>query len=156
MAVTINGMTFLTERREIAKAINIDQIPVLTMDIEHEMLGYEHCYQGSKAVVDDGKLGIRCTLEMFGDQENEEYHNFPHMYRRIVLMPETICLDNSFGKHDAEEMIEWRQAMRIKEGQKVIVYFSKGDEAMLRLMKVGKCKEFVYPTAVLEDVGVDD
>lgn len=140
-------MKFLTDRKEIAKEININEIPVIVINIRECMKGYEGCYEGDKVVVDD----IRCTVKMYSDQENEGIEN-PILYKRICLMPENVGLTAGFGYHDVIEMAEWRKAMRLTEGGEVMVLFDKGNECALRKMKVGKVSKWVFPTAILEDV----
>lgn len=141
-------MKFLTDRHEIAEAINIRQLPTVRIDIRKCIEGFEDCYEGDKIVVE----GIRCTVKMFGDGVNETLHDNPERYKKIELMPEGICLHESFGRQDVEEMVEWRQAQRASAGDEILVLFEGEDFAYLRQMKIGKVAKFVYPTAVLEDI----
>lgn len=147
-------MRFLTDRKVIAKAINIDGTPVIRIDITKEMPGYDNCYEGDQVVVIDKKDGLdtRCTISMYGDRENEGLHGTPWLYKRIVLMPEMIGIHADFGWHDVKEMYSWSKAVRVREGQEVIVLFDAGDHGYLRRMKIGRAAKFVYPTAVLEDI----
>ncbi len=152
-------MRFLTDRKVIAKAINIDGTPVIRIDITKEMPGYENCYEGDRVVVihKDGH-DTRCTVEMFSDQENSGWHSTPWLYPRIVLMPETICIHSDFGYSDVMETYEWSKAVRVREGQEVIVLFDAGSGrgVWLRKMKMGRAAKWVYPTARLEDLGEAD
>lgn len=149
-------MKFITDRKEIAKLINIDELPTVRIDISKHREGWERCYTGDKLVVygKNSKLrdyGIRTTVEMYGDEENEGI-NEPLLYKRICLMPEAVCLHNGFGYNDAVDMYNWRTAQRANEGQEIVVMFDAGSKCYLRLMKVGKVADWVYPTAILEDV----
>lgn len=149
-------MKFLTDRKEIAEEINIRGTPVVRIDISKPMSGWERCYAGDKLVVfgKTSKLrdyGIRTTVEMFGDQENEGI-NEPWLYKRICLMPDTVCIHKGFGYNDVIEMYSWNKAQKAEEGQIVILMFDSGDKCYLRKMKVGKVTDWVYPTALLEDV----
>ena len=146
-------MKFLTDRKEIAKAINIDGIPVVRIDISKQMDGYDDCYAGDNVVVihKDG-FDTRCKVEMFSDMENENLHSTPYLYKRISLMPMPVCVSSGFGYHDVKEMYEWSKAVRIHEGQEVIVLFDGGDSGYLRKMRVGKASKWVFPTALFEDV----
>ena len=50
-------MKFLRDRKEIAKAINIERIPVITMNIRKCMDGYENCYEGSRINLEGAHKG---------------------------------------------------------------------------------------------------
>ena len=154
----IEKMVFVTDRYDIAREINILNTPVVRIDISKCMAGYDDCYEGDRVVVKKSSShDIRCKVKMYSDQENQNYHAAPWCYPKIELMPESICLSNGFGKRDIDEMVKWRQATRLSQGQNLLVYFDKGEEGgWLRRMKVGKVTEWVYPTAILEDVGPED
>lgn len=140
-------MKFLKDRHEIAKAINIDETPVIVMNVRECMKGYDRCYEGDKVVVND----IRCKVEMFGDGKNEGIYA-PQLYKEICLMPEADVLSAGFGYHDVMEDAEWRKAMRLTEGGEVLVIFDAGNGCHIRRMKVGKVTRWVFPAATLEDV----
>lgn len=145
-------MRFMTDRKEIAKAINIDKKPVIRIDISNPMKGWDDCYEGDKVVV-IAKSGydIRCTAKMFGDSVGNEKSHAPHLYKTIKLMPEANCITSHFGYSDVIEMVEWRKAIRVHEGEQVIIIFDQGDTCFIREMTVGKVSEFVYPTATIRD-----
>ena len=146
---------FLTERKEIARAINIEKIPTIRIDISKEMDGYENCYAGDRVVVvhKDGDE-TRCTAKMFSDGANEKLHAVPFMYEEISLMPNSVFLSSSFGYHDVKEMYEWSKAIRVHEDEEVIIFFDNGYTGYLRKMKVGSARKFVFPTAKITDAEV--
>ncbi len=135
-------MRFLKDRREIAKAINIDRIPVLTVDIDNPMRGFPDCFSGSKVLVYGGyskgheNLATRCTVKMFGDEPGNECHEKPWMYKSIILSGECVCLHNDFRMQDLLEDVEWSNARTIKAGDTVIVFFKTVCQGCLRVMKV--------------------
>lgn len=139
-------MKFLTERREIAEAINITKYPVLTMDISKPLNGddfYKDCYGGSKMVVASPSKNYPdaeewTTLKMFGDQSGNEDHEHPWMYKRIVFREGAIGIHASFELNDVRDMVAWNNAAHVKDGDMVVVFFDRGDRGFLRLMKVDR------------------
>ena len=152
-------MKFLRDRKEIAKAINIDRIPVITMDISKCMKDYTDCYEGTKINIEGAHSGrysdllTHCTARMYGDEIGNECHDEPWMYKKIVLCPRITCLSDSFSLRDVDEMVEWSKAPVVKAEDLVIVYFRANNEAYLRLMKIGKrIDPFCTTATTLEDV----
>ena len=141
-------MKFLTDRHDIANEINIKETPVVMINIAKCMDGWEHCYEGDKIVVND----IRCTVKMYGDGGNENLHGTPYLYNNIELMPENICITDGFGRKDVIEDVEWRKAVRAREGEDIIVVFDTGKTVFVRKMKIGKVTKWVYPAATLQDI----
>lgn len=146
-------MKFLTDRKEIGTTININEIPVIRVNIAKQMQGYDDCYEGDKVVVvhKDGSK-TRCTVQMFSDGENESLHATPWLYKKIELMPESICICEGFGYSDVVKDYEWSRAHRIEEGQKVVIMFDHGDACFLRVMTLGHPTKWVSPTASFKDV----
>ena len=153
-------MKFLTDRKEIALKINVERIPVISMNIKESMAGYPHCYEGGKIEIKYPTIGyanraddlyIQCTLKMFEDG-NSIAHEFPWLYKKIGLYPEPVFLQNSFSTKDVLEMAEWNNVRRAQEGDQVVVMFNDGYNVYLRLMRIGKVKANVFPTAILEDI----
>ena len=144
--------TFLTDRKEIARAINIEKIPTIRIDISKEMDGYPDCYEGDRVVIvhNDGDE-TRCTAKMFSDGANEKLHAIPFMYEEISLMPDSVFLSSSFGYRDVQKMYEWSKAIRVRENSDVIIFFDNGSTGYLRKMKVGSARKFVFPTAKITD-----
>lgn len=156
--MSIMGMKFVNDRRELAQDINIKGVPVLTMDISECMKGYEHCYAGSKVrVVTPCKrypdLYEKCTLKMYGDERgNTDFHDQPWLYQRIVLTCPGSFLSSDFSLHDAREMVEWSNTKMLREGDEVYVFFDRGDKGTFRKMRVGKVNGGCSTVAVLEDI----
>lgn len=152
-------MKWLTDRKEIAKAINIDRIPVITMDISKCMEGYENCYKGSRINLEGAHKGkyadllTHCTASMYGDEKGNERHDAPWTYARIHLSPRTACLHDSFSLHDVDEMVDWSNAPKAKANDLVIVYFRGENNGYLRLMKIGsRIDPFCTTAVMLEDI----
>lgn len=152
-------MKFLSDRTEIAKAINIDRIPVITMDISKCMDGYENCYEGSKINLEGAHSGryadllTHCTAMMFGDEEGNNAHFAPWTYARIHLRPRCSCLHADFGLRDVDEMVEWSHAPLAKAEDKVIVFFRGEGKGFLRMMKIpNRIDPFCSTACILEDI----
>lgn len=133
-------MKFLVDRHEIAQAINIDRIPVITIDITKCMDGYEHCYEGDKVLVTDPKHGrhVRCTVKMYGDDNGNNDYLHPWFYKTICLMNPGAYISASFGYSDVMEMVEWSKSKVLDAGEEVIVMFNDRENkyCYLRRMRV--------------------
>lgn len=152
-------MKFLSDRTEIAKAINIDRIPVITMDISKCMDGFENCYKGSKINLEGAHSGryadllTNCTAMMFGDEEGNNAHFAPWTFARIRLRPRCTSLHADFGLRDVDEMVEWSHAPLAKAEDKVIVFFRGEGKGFLRMMKIPKrIDPFCSTACILEDI----
>ena len=107
-------MKFAFDRSEIACALNSGRFPVLRIDFEHEMDGYEGCYKGCKVnvVPKSNRLAkdhvwTRGTLKFFGDS------------KKFEIMPESVCLSSSYTYSDIMTDLEFANAPLIKEGDVV-------------------------------------
>ena len=155
-------MKWLTDRKEIAKAINIDRLPVITMNIAKCMDGFEDCYEGSRIALEGAHSGryadllTYCTARMYGDEKGNERHDAPWTYKRIHLTPRTSYLTSDFSLRDIDEMVMWRNAPLAKANDKVIVYFRGEKNGYLRVMKIGaRIEPFCTTAVMLEDIDED-
>ena len=152
-------MKFLTDIKKIAQKINIEHVPVLTIDITKGMDGYPDCYEGSKVRIvgahkgEYADLDDRCTVRMYGDQEGNENHESPWLYKTIKLYGEAVFLKGDYGLRDVDEMVEWSNTRAVHAGEKVLVYFRGKDVGFLRLMKISDHVDpFCSTVARLEDI----
>ena len=153
-------MRFITDRKAIAKAINIEGLPVVTIDITKGIDDlFVDSYKGSGIKVNcrNSKYPARCKVMMFGDEDaNKGYHSMPYMYGKIILSGAPICISSDFGPSDVREMVYWSNCQTVNPGDHVIVVFDKGNGVVLREMKVGEHTDaFCQTVAVLEDVVED-
>ena len=157
-------MRLLTDRREIAEATKQMKYPVLLMDISKPKRGWsEGVYEGCKVRVDHEKLykGMKvyddCTAMIFVDNGNDGIPDTieNRLKSEISLMPDSICIHDSFCGADILADVEKAQAPVVKAGQIVtVVYrYAVGDDirVFVRKMKVSSTRQFVYPTAKLTD-----
>lgn len=139
---------YLTDRKEVAKAMNFGKYPVLHIDLETPKAGWDDNFVGDKVLVampgdTERSAFIRCEIHKFGDQ--------PYVYS---LMPECICIDDSFGYYDVMEMLAWAQAPVIRPGEEVIIIedWPKAGRCCVHKMRVTNASEWVYPTCYLEEI----
>ena len=153
-------MKFVNDRKELAIDINVNMIPVLTMDISRPMNGddfYKDCYEGSKVRVARASSNIRnaysrCTMKMFGDESGNENHEEPWKYKKIVLSCPCVGLKADFNLNDAREMVEWSNTKLLTTGDEVYVFFDRGDKGYFRKMKVSSVNPGCSDVAYLEDI----
>lgn len=97
-------MKTITNRTEIAKALNFGKYPVLVIDKANTItLGDEVCgYRGSKVRVAWNYQGetyySQCELNWYGDT------------KKLSITQGCVCISNSFGSSDILEMVEYANA----------------------------------------------
>lgn len=156
-------MKLLQDIKEIANEINIKRTPVITIDISRPINNdsfYEGCYEGSKIQIatpsaNYPEMTARCKVAMYGDEEGNENHDMPWMYKKIVLTQEATCLHNSFGRRDVLEMVEWSNTRTVKAGDEILVIFDDPTDGLMiiRKMRISqRIDRFCSTVATLEDV----
>ena len=105
-------MRTITERTEIAKAINGHTMPVITIDLAD---ADEYGLKSQKVLIDNGKFRdgfpyyIHSEVRAYAD---EQYFKFSQ---------DGVCLKASFGYSDMEEMLAYRNAPIVKADEDVII-----------------------------------
>ena len=154
-------MKFLRDRKEIAQKINIEHVPVLTVDLEKDAIdGYEGCYKGGKVNITGvyktySDMYCRCTVGLWGDYPGNENHSAPWTYKRISLGTGATCIQASFGLSDVIEDVEWSNARTVKPGDEVILFFVNKSKGIgcLRLMRIGdRVDPFCQTATLLHDI----
>lgn len=105
-------MKALKDRYEIAEAINIDMLPVLTIDVTECADGYEGCYKGSDVRVkfqtrNHGEQWTEGTLWYEGGEFKIVGHGFG--------------IKDRFCYEDMMEMAKTANAPMLEEGREVVV-----------------------------------
>ena len=123
-----NGAVFLTERKEIGKAMNFGLYPVLWMEIGKPRNGWDPftVYEGCKANVRSPRqpdLIYNGKLTMYGDEQNEEVKTMPWKWDNLHLSRGGTFLKTDFGYRDVMEDLENANAPMLKANQEVIVVF---------------------------------
>lgn len=127
-------MKKITERQEIAKALNFGKYPVLCLDLAKDKIeGCEGCYEGQR------------TKTEWYYKGQKYYHNGTLAYwkdnNKLEIMSETICLKESFGYSDIEEMVLNANATQVEPEQEVIVVIINSERRVASypyLTKTGK------------------
>ena len=158
-------MKFLSDRREIALAMNFGKYPVITMDIQKPKRGWDAgVYEGCKVRVDCGTFGDgmpfykECSPMIFVDNYNEGIEDTieNRVFSKIELTCPGACLSNSFGASDVLEMAETANAPLLKSGQEVVVVYKAERDGelvvMVKMMKVGRVSRHCSTVATLEDI----
>lgn len=123
-------MKYLTDRQEIAMAMNFGQNPVLTINMEDRQ------YEGS-----DFALG--CKFRVAWDDSRSQFKDMSSRCNLCVENGELFafghgaCIHSDFGRSDVLEMAEWAQAPLIHKGQQVIVIqdYPSRRKCLVRVMK---------------------
>lgn len=146
-------MKFITERTEIAKAMNFGKYPVVELNIGKNYKDYENLFKGSEVIVDcptrsHGVLPAYCELVF----EKTEETPFPS---RIDLMQGSSCLKASFGYSDVMEMLENANKPHLQAGQEVVVVLNNPEAkaCMVAMYKVSERVDLHCQTvATLEEM----
>ena len=147
-------MKYLTDRKEIAYAMNFGRYPVVRINLETCPSGYENYYKGDLVKVmapTKRHPDLYCTgrlyLERYGIGKE-----------KIGVLTDSICLHDSFGYSDVMEMLEIAQAPVLHAGDIVVLIeeYPKTRMCKVRMMKASDHVDpNVYPCITLMDVPND-
>ena len=139
-------MKYLTDRQEIAQAMNFGKYPVIRIDVE--------------TPVRDGVLqGDAVKVAAPNDRYPDNYI-CGHVMKfddddRYVIMPENVCLKAYFGYSDVVRMLGYAKAPMLHAGEVVVLIEDapKLKTARVRMMRVSdSVRDFAFPTCYLEDL----
>ena len=105
-------MKRLTERTEIASAINFRKYPVVKIDLSDID---DYGIKGAKVLIDNGffRSGepyyVKATLRAYNDEKVLKFHQYAH------------GLSASFTYHDIEEMLDYSSVPVIKADQDILI-----------------------------------
>lgn len=111
-------MKYLTDRREIAEAINFVKYPVLTLNRENRPYAKER---------PDSDYATGCRVRVAWDHKDPRYAGMTthgNLYienGKLKISSEGSCLSASFGYYDVMRMAAEANAPVIHKGQKVVV-----------------------------------
>ena len=158
-------MKFLTDRQEIAKALNSGKYPVLVMDINKPKRGWDDVYECCRVRIDLQKTWngwpeyINTTAMIYVDNYHKGIPNTVEnrLKTDITLQNFGSFLSADFGARDIYEMAEKSTATVVKENQDVAVVYKwmdpdKGIMAAVRIMNVGRVDRHCSTAAILKDV----
>lgn len=140
-------MKLLTDRKEIAQAMNFGKYPVVRIDVETPKAGWDDVFEGDLVRVESQ------SKRYPGSYIRGRVMKYPEDGERYSIMPETVCLHNDFGYGDVIEMLGYAQAPMLHAGETVVVIEDapKQRAVRVRMMRVSdSVRDFVYPTCYLE------
>ena len=111
-------MKYLTDRQEIAEAINFGKYPVLTLDRENRPYKKER---------PDSDFAIGCRVRVAWDHKDPRYagmttHGALYIESgKLKISGEGACLSASFGYYDVMRMAAEANVPIVHKGQKVVV-----------------------------------
>lgn len=140
-------MKILTERTEIAKAMNFGKYPILRINME------DHA-------------GFDTTEYCVGEKVRVAYESrrYGEMYTRgeiyiekgkVAISGNATCIHSDFGYSDVMEMAEWSNTPIVRAGQEVVVvhYYPSSKICIVRMMRVGdRVDPHCMTVAVLEEI----
>lgn len=148
-------MKYLTNRHEIAEAINFGKYPVLTLDRENRPYKKER---------PDSDYAIGCRVRVAWDHANPRYagmttHGALYIEGgKLKISGEGACLSASFGYSDVIEMAAEANVPIVHAGQKVVVVenWPSVKTCTVRIMKVSdRVDTQCMVAASLEDIEED-
>ena len=147
-------MKYLTDRSQIAVAMNFGKYPVLYIDLDNKI--YDTPEHPS-----DFCVGSKCKLDW--EHKDRAYEGMSarctlcYSEGRYTLNQEGCCLHNCFGRSDVLEMVEWACVPMLRCGQTVIVVedYTKQKMCKVRVMKVAEHKN-IHCSTVTELVDVEE
>lgn len=143
-------MKYLTDRYEIARALNFGKYPVLHIDLETSKKGYEGLYEGDL-----------CKVLSPSQRYPDSYEIGNLIYcdddKKFEITAYGSCLKAGFGYHDVIEDMQVAQAPVVSGEQVVIVIcdYPIAQRCKVRVMKTSKVSRFVTPCVTLTDVDDD-
>lgn len=125
-------MKYLTDRHEIAMAINFGKYPVLTLDRENNPLGTKSDY------------AVGCRVRVAWDHKDKRYEGMTthgHLYYSdgtLKISGEGACLSAGFGYQDVMKMAAEANTPIVHKGQEVVVVEEWPSKGMctVRIMRI--------------------
>lgn len=154
-------MKFITDRKEIAKALNFGTYPVIMFDLDTPARGWDDVYEGTPVRVDMGTFsdGTRWLSDsvptIYADNHHEGIENTVknRLMADIHLPSGGAMISSSFGANDVLDMAKFAMAPIIKGGDDIVIVYKwdKGMNVAVRMMKVGKTSKHVTPIAMIKE-----
>lgn len=142
-------MKYLTNRQEIAKAMNFGQYPVIRINMETCKDGYNDFFEGDL-------LKVMCPRP--GHPSMWCSGNLYYSGGKFGVMTDALSLTEGYGYRDVMEDLARAQAPVVKAGQVVVMIedFPKQHLCKIRMMQASdKVDMFVYPCVTFHDVPDD-
>lgn len=144
-------MKVITNRYEIAQALNFGRYPVIKVNCTPKASDPEVIEGGAVKVLTDERRNLveRCTVNLYAN----EYANDGH--RNMSIGSAGVMLSASFSRKDVEEMATYANAPLIKKGDTVVFVLLGKRAAAVVLAEVKEVRSFCQKSAWLEDDAED-
>ena len=142
-------MKYLTDRHEIALAMNFRKYPVLRIKMDEPKDGYNDLYEGDT---------VEVATPSARYPDSRERGNLICSEGKYEILTYGCGLDASFGYRDMMEMLEWAQAPLLHANETVIVIedYPEHRTCKVHVMRVpAKISKFTTPCCTLEEVEDD-
>ena len=124
-------MKRLTERTEIAQAINFGKYPVIKIDLAD---CDDYGVKGTKVRIDAGKdYYIRATIRAFNDEKT------------LTFVSYGAFLSDRMSYEDMMEMVEYANAPIIKPGQEIVICLYNSEYKTVAAPYIVKTRDRVNP-----------
>lgn len=128
-------MKYLTDRTEIAEAMNFGKHPVLYIDLEN---------RPAKSYAPDSDFCVGCDVKVAWDAVNPRYagmYSRGHIYMEngeFGISGNPGCLSASFGREDVLDHYHWANTPLVHKGQTVILVIDQPSlhQCRVAVMKV--------------------
>ena len=142
---------YITDRKEIGKAINFGKYPVLFINRENrpypEYVGDYSIGCKVRVAYDHGPSGITTRGNLFFSNENGR--------DELAISSKGSMLKAGFGRSDVLNAVEWAQSPVVQKGQTVVVVedWPSENKCSVRLMKLpDRVDVHCQTVAVLQDI----
>lgn len=157
--------TFLTDRHEIAKAINIHRYPSVVFDVTKPYEDYEGYYKTDacfnlvvpyKARNTDLRYEADLFIEIPREREDKSVTITDMAYKVKLGSAGCCCIKDSFGPNDVFDMVAKRSLQDVHAGDIIVIVFKTVDGCIVELMKISdRVDPHCTTMAILEEVDVN-
>lgn len=159
-------MTFLTDRTEIAKAINIHRYPSVVFDVTKPYQDYEGFYKTDacfnlvvpyKARNTDLRYEADLFIEIPREREDKKVTLLDMVQNVKLGNAGHCCIKSSFGPSDVFDMVAKRSLQDIHAGDIIVVVFKNDDGCIIELMKISdRVDPHCTTMARLEEIDINN
>ena len=137
-------MKYLTDRKEIVKAMDTHQC--ITINMERPVTGYETIFEGEK-------VGVKVPSKRFGEITVYGTIHYYSEENKFYVQHVGDCIKASFGAEDIKEIKERKYCPKLSEGEEVLLIQDYGKRGIvIRVMKVTRCNNMYTDACILVDV----
>lgn len=138
-------MVYLTDRQQIAKAMNFGKYPVLYINRETPKQGYDGLYEGD---------AVKTATPSSNYPDSHERGNLIFADGKYEITGIGSCLHSDFGRSDVLESYQWAKAQTVHRGDHVVIVedYPKIGMVKVHVMRVSHVTKFCQTAATLKEV----